>query len=187
MSNICNFKMKIVGSFENMQKFYEALIQKNDIWMGRGAGDTNIEYDENNQSAIIDGWVPWSIEEALVDSANDMKIEKEVQQLIYTRTHQKRKVCNSCLTLWDACKLYDIVMEVYSSEEGQEFQEHILCDKGNVKINDTTDWYEYEYEQFANYETKEEMEEELEITLSEEEWQEKYATGGGFKDWNFQI
>ena len=91
------------------------------------------------------------------------------------------------MTLWEACELYNIIMEVYSSEEGQEFQEHILCDKGNVKINDTTDWYEYEYEQFTNYETKEEMEEELKITLSEKEWQEKYATGGGFEDWNFQI
>ena len=42
-------------------------------------------------------------------------------------------------------------------------------------------------EQFEVYETKEEMEKELEITLSEQEWQDKYATGGGFKSWNFQI
>lgn len=47
MANICEFEMKIVGSFENMQKFYEALTQENDIWIGRGAGDTDIRYDEN--------------------------------------------------------------------------------------------------------------------------------------------
>ncbi|WP_418466876.1 hypothetical protein [Faecalibacillus faecis] len=171
MANICEFEMKIVGSFENMQKFYEALIQKDDIWIGRGAGDTNIRYDENKQSAIIDGWVSWTIENALVIAANDMKKEKEIQ----------------CLTLWEACKLYDVVMEVYSKEDGTQFQQHILCNKGNVEIDDTVNWYEYVDEQFEVYETKEEMEKELEITLSEQEWQDKYATGGGFKSWNFQI
>lgn len=171
MANICKFEMKIVGSFENMQKFYEALIQKDDIWIGRGAGNTNIRYDENKQSAIIDGRVSWTIKNALVIAANDMKKEKEIQ----------------CLTLWEACKLYDVVMEVYSKEDGTQFQQHILCNKGNVEIDDTVNWYEYVEEQFEVYETKEEMEKELEITLSEQEWQDKYATGGGFKSWNFQI
>lgn len=92
MANICEFEMKIVGSFENMQKFYEALTQENDIWIGRGAGDTDIRYDENKQSAIIDGWVPWSIKSALVIAANDMKEEKEINQLcFYDGIHQKRK------------------------------------------------------------------------------------------------
>lgn len=186
MANICEFEMKIVGSFENMQKFYEALIQKDDIWIGRGAGDTNIRYDENKQSAIIDGWVSWTIKNTLVNAANDMK--KEIHRLcFYDRVHQKKKVCNKCLTLWEACKLYDVVMEVYSKEDGTQFQQHILCNKGNVEIDDTVNWYEYVEEQFEVYETKEEMEKELEITLSEQEWQDKYATGGGFKSWNFQI
>lgn len=188
MANICEFEMKIVGSFENMQKFYEALTQENDIWIGRGAGDTDIRYDENKQSAIIDGWVPWSIKSALVIAANDMKEEKEINQLcFYDGIHQKKKICNNCLTLWEACKLYNIVMEVYSEEEGMQFQQHILCNKGKVEIDDTVDWYEYDEYDFEDYETKEEAEEGLKIVLSEEEWQDKYVTSGGFKNWDFQI
>ena len=188
MANTCNFKMKIVGSFENMKKFYEALAQETDVWIGRGAGDADIRYDENKQSAIIDGWVPWTIKNALVITANDMKKEKEIHKLYYYNEFQPKKIiCNNCLTLWEACKLYDIVMEVYSKEEGVRFQQHILCNKGKVEIDDTVDWYEYDDDDFEDYETKEEAEEGLKIALSEEEWQDKYAASGGFKNWDFQI
>lgn len=91
MANICEFEMKIVGSFENMQKFYEALTQENDIWIGRGAGDTDIRYDENKQSAIIDGWVPWSIKSALVIAANDMKEEKEINNYAFMMEFIKKR------------------------------------------------------------------------------------------------
>lgn len=188
MRNICAFKMKIIGTYKNMQKFYDALIRKDDIWIGQGAGDTIFEYDENKQSAIIYGWVPWSIKSALVNAANDMKKEKEIHQLhFYDEIQSKKKVCNNCLTLWEACKIYDIVMEVYSKEDIEEFQEHFLCNKGTVEINDTVDWYKYNYEVFTYYKSKEEMEEDLEITLTEGQWQNRHAMGGGFKNWNFQI
>lgn len=83
--------------------------------------------------------------------------------------------------------MYNIVMEVYSEEEGMQFQQHILCNKGKVEIDDTVDWYEYDEYDFEDYETKEEAEEGLKIVLSEEEWQDKYVTSGGFKNWDFQI
>lgn len=33
MANICEFSMQVNGEHKNIEKFYEALTQKNDIWM----------------------------------------------------------------------------------------------------------------------------------------------------------
>ena len=36
------------------------------------------------------------------------------------------------ITLFEACKKWNIIMEVYSEEGGCQFQEHYICDKGDI-------------------------------------------------------
>lgn len=56
---------------------------------------------------------------------------------------------------------------------------------GEMILNECVDYYEYYIDEF---ETKEEAERELDITLTDEEWNEhEYVSRGGFGDWEFGI
>jgi len=53
-----------------------------------------------------------------------------------------------------------------------------------VQVDETADWYEYDLDEF---ETKEEAERELEISITDKEWTAGgYISRGGF-DWDFEI
>ena len=78
-------------------------------------------------------------------------------------------------------------MEVYSEESGCCFQEHYICDKGDVICDECVEWNEY---YLGEYETKEEAERELGIIITDDEWldnKDDYITRGGFPDWYFEI
>ena len=78
-------------------------------------------------------------------------------------------------------------IEVYSEECGCCFQEHYMILKGDLICEECVDWYEY---CLGDYETKEEAEEELEIEITDEEWengQDDYISRGGFGNWDFSI
>ena len=71
MANICIFEMLLKGKESNMKKFYEALAQKKDIWIGRGAGIYISSQDSD--SIFIEGSCKWSIQSALIDNALSMR------------------------------------------------------------------------------------------------------------------
>lgn len=176
MANICSFEMRLRGKRTDIESFYNALTQQGDIWMGRGAcGD--LEFEDNDYACIV-GYCKWSIVSALIDCAISMKKDPNGW---YFGDHKPSEF----ITLWEACRKWNLDMEVYSEEGGMGFQEHFICSKGNILCEDCVEWADYYLD---DYETKEEAEEELGVEFTDEEWDNRYdqVTRGGFK-WNFEI
>ena len=182
MANLCSFLMKVRGNKEDILQFYKALTQDGKIWMGRGAG-ADIEFEDNDFAALT-GTCKWSIQSAVIDNAISMRTDSRPWYFGEGLSSKDFEF----VTLYEACKRWNLVMEVYSEECGCQFQEHFVCDKGEVLCDDCVGWEEYFVE---DYETKEEAEEDLEITITDEEWatglEEGCFTRGGFESWDFEI
>ena len=180
MANECSFSMCVKGNRSDIEQFYNAMKQEGNIWMGKGAVG-EIEYYEEENKAIIIGWCKGSVQSAMVDDAISMRTKPQIWHWA-----EKDPKSLEFVTLYEACEKWNIVMEVYSEESGNCFQEHIICDKGDVLCDECVEWHEYCIDE---YETKEQAEEELGIEITDEEWEEgnDYVSRGGFEDWNFEI
>jgi hypothetical protein len=173
--------MKVRGERDNIEKFYNAMMQQGNVYMGRGA-DASIDYDDEDGTAQIEGWCKWSVASAMVSNAVSMRTEPNTW-------YWGDGVDSSSLefvTLFEACKKWNIDMEVYSEEPGCCFQEHYLVIDGDIVCDDCTEWNEYCIEDF---ETKEEAESELGIEITDEEWNsgDIFISRGGFEYWDFEI
>ena len=178
MANICNFNMMVRGNREDIKSFYNALVQEGDIYMGRGA-EAEIEYD--GDTALIDGWCKWSIRASLISDAISMRITPE--RWAWGNDTDASQL--EFITLIEACREWNLDMEVFSEEPGCEFQEHYKCLKGDLVCHECVDYYEYS---IYEYQTKEEAEAELGIEITDKEWEEEdYIHRGGFENWNFTI
>lgn len=181
MANICGFSMFVRGDVENIRSFYNAMIQNGNTYMGRGA-DAEIVIDDEDKSAHIDGWCKWSVQSAMVDNAISMRENPSMwywgEEIDATKLE--------FVTLFEACKKWNVDMEVYSEESGCCFQEHYVCTNGDIVCEECVKWNEYYID---DYDTKEEAEEELEIKITDEEWnrRESYISRGGFERWDFEI
>lgn len=175
---MCDFRMRVKGASSDIENFYNSLTQKGRVFMGRGA-EADIHYDEENEAAEITGWCKWSIRSALIDNAVSMREEPE--KWCFPGMDQ---TALEFITLMEACERWNLDAEVYSEECGFCFQEHYLIRKGNCEIDEEEDWEEYCLDEF---DTKEEAEEELELSFSDEEWESRYASRGGFDEWCFVI
>lgn len=178
MANICSFSMYVKGNKDDIQSFYNAMCQNGKFYMGRGADAEIVLYED---CANIDGWCKWSVQSALIDNAISMRENPgawyfgenvDVSQIEF-------------ITLFEACQKWNLDMEVYSEECGMEFQEHYRFVDGKLVVDECVDWYEY---YLGDFETKEEAEEELEIQITDAEWDEReYISRGGFEEWHFEI
>jgi hypothetical protein len=180
MANICDFVMRVKGKRENIEKFYNTMHQNGNVYMGRGA-EAEINY-EDNDIAEINGWCKWSVVSALIDNAISMRTEPGKWYFGANFNFSKTQF----VTLIEACRRWDIDMEVYSEESGCAFQEHYMVVDGDLVIDECVEWNEYCID---DYETKEEAERELEIEITDEEWDSKdsFISRGGFGEWNFEI
>lgn len=182
MANICGFSMRVRGQKNDIEKFYNAMQQKGNVYMGRGA-DAEIEYEDEDEYSIgwIQGWCKWSVVSALVDNAISMRTEPN--RWYFGDDVDTSKI--EFVTLIEACKKYNLDMEVFSEEPGCCFQEHIMIIDGDVIIDDCAEWIEYDLDEF---DTKEEAEEALEIEITDEEWSDGgFISRGGFGEWEFEI
>ena len=180
MANICSFSMRVRGDVKGITNFYNAMCQNGNIYMGRGA-DAQINIDEEDGSAFIEGWCKWSIQSALIDNAISMR--ENPSKWFFGNDFDASKI--EFITLDEACEKWNLDMEVYSEEPGCCFQEHYMFIDGYMVLDECVDYYEYYIEEF---ETKEEAERELDITLTDEEWNEHgFVSRGGFGDWEFGI
>ena len=180
MANICDFSMCVKGTHDDIEKFYNAMTQNGNIYMGRGA-DAEIQYENEERRAFIDGWCKWSIWSSLIDNAISMRNEPD--KWSFGDNVDKSKL--EFITLIEACRKWNITMEVYSEETGCCFQEHYIIINGDVELDECVDYYEY---YLGDFYTKEEAEEELGITITDEEWDnDEFISKGGFEDWEFNI
>ena len=158
MANICIFEMLLKGKESNMKKFCEALAQKKDIWIGRGA-DIYISSQDSN-SIFIEGSCKWSIQSALIDNALSMRKQKDFNGPWYFKDLINVK---EILTLFETCEKYHVNMEVYSEEPGCNFAEHFYYNNGKI------------YKKVGRFSE----------TYNEEEGD--YITTGGFPDKSYCI
>lgn len=179
MANLCSFLMKVRGNKEDIIQFHKALNQEGKIWMGRGA-ETDLTFEEDG-AAFMSGTCKWSVISALIDNAISMRTEPERWY------HPPGEEEHEYITLFEACKKWNLIMEVYSEECGFEFQEHFICDKGEVLCDECVHWEEYD---IYDYETREEAEEDLDVKFTDEEWANEddgRICRGGFGEWIFEI
>ncbi len=179
MANLCSFLMKVKGNKEDITQFYMVLNQKGKIWMGRGA-ETDLSL-EDDETAFISGCCKWSVISALVDNAISMRTEPNKWVFGGDSTGLE------FITLFEACKRWNLVMEVYSEEGGIGFQEHFICDKGEILCEECVDWEVYD---IYDYETKEDAEEDFDTKFTDEEWANEddgRICRGGFENWDFEI
>lgn len=179
MANICNFSMCVKGTHENIEKFYNAMCQDGNIYMGRGA-EAEIQYEDADGCAFIDGWCKWSVYSSMINNAISMRTEPNMWHFGDNTDASNLEF----ITLWEACGRWNIDMEVFSEEPGCAFQEHYLVIDGQVVHEDCIEWNEYDLD---DYETKEVAEKELEIKITDEEWENGgFIERGGF-NWEFEI
>lgn len=181
MANICDFSMRVKGKHEDIEKFYNAMMQNGNVYMGRGA-DAEIIYDDDDNAADISGWCKWSVSSAMIDNAISMRNEPD--RWYFGDNFNANEI--KFVTLIEACEMFNVDMEVFSEEPGCCFQEHYLVVNGDVLIDECTEWNEYCIE---DYETKEEAEAELGIVITDEEWNsgDSFIGRGGFGEWEFEI
>lgn len=165
MANNAFYLMKVVGNHNNIEAFIRAM-----KWQGeyteQGVGrvfNADVSEQEGNY-AMIEGDCAWSVISAMRNEGNPNNIEKLSARL-------------------------NLAIEVYCEECGFEFQEHFLVINGNVIIDECIHWEEHAVE---DYDTKEEAEEELDTTFTDEEWENREANDyricrGGFDSWDFEI
>lgn len=110
--------MIVIGEKENINLFFEALTQKDKIWMGRGA-DAEIEF-EDESTAFINGYCKWSIGSALFKCAESMRCQAADGKRIWADIDD----VDEFLTLFEACEKYKVKMEVFSQEKCKCFEEH---------------------------------------------------------------
>lgn len=181
MANICNFNMCVKGAHENIESFYNALTQEGTIYMGRGA-EAEIDYEDEEGKAFIEGYCKWSIQSALIDNAISMRTEPDK----WWFGNEFDAAQHEFITLWEACEKWNLDMEVYSEECGCCFQEHYLSVNGEIICEECVDYYEY---CIGDYDTKEEAEKEFKIEITDAEWNsgEEFISRGGFENWDFEI
>ncbi len=180
MANLCSFVMRVRGDHNNIEKFYNAMCQNGNVYMGRGA-DAEIKYEDDNV-AEISGCCKWSISSALIRNAISMRTEPDKWYFGPDFNFSKTQF----VTLVEACRRWNVDMEVYSEESGCHFQEHYMVVDGELVIDECVEWNEYYIDDF---DTKEEAERVLEIEITDEEWYSKdsFISRGGFGEWNFEI
>lgn len=179
MANLCSFSMYVRGNHGDIEQFYNAMSQKGNIYMGRG-GDAEIIWDDDDV-ACIDGWCKWSVQSAMIDNAISMRRNPEV----WLWGDEDKAKSLEFITLWEACEKWKLDMEVYSEEPGCEFQEHYVYIDGEIVCDECVEYHEYCLD---DYDTKEEAEEELDIEITDDEWEEGgYISRGGFENWDFEI
>lgn len=176
MANLCDFEMMVKGQKPFIDNFFKALTQDGNVWMGRGA-EADIEF-EDEDLARITGWCKWSVRSALIDNAIRMRESPEAWADL--------KKGNSYITLMEASNLYKLEIEVYSEESGCCFQEHYVIRDGKLDEEEVVSYHEIWKD---GYKTKEDAEEDYEIEISDEDWdnEEDYLSIGGFKEWAFSI
>lgn len=125
MANNCWYQMRIAGKKESVDQFIAMLSGEAPIRLGRVfsvntdeqfapfPGNRGIGY------ADVSGDCAWSIRESMLPGSNP------------------------AVTLATEAKRLGLAVEAYSSEPGNQFQEHVLINKGDILTFDCVDYEEY--------------------------------------------
>lgn len=131
MANNCWYQMRIAGKKESVDQFIAMLSGKTPTRLGRVFSvymdEPFTPYPSNKGIgyADISGDCVWSIKESMLPGYNPS------------------------ITLATEAKRLGLVVEAYSSEPGNQFQEHVLINKGDILTFDCVDYHEYYFEDMS--------------------------------------
>lgn len=171
MANLCSYSMRIKGTKENVNEFYERMEnydKPNHLW--RVEADIYGEYVNEDGTTTIDvaGSCAWSIESCCRASGYSEGVD-----LFEVNSRE-----------------LDLEIECWSDECGCCFQEHYLYKKGECLIDDYVRWNEYYYDEF-DFESFEDFKKEYDIPkhVTENDLDDGcYWHTGGFDNYcEFQI
>lgn len=152
MANCCTFTMQVKGKKNDIIRFYYALTQKGDLWIGRGAAasiyyDSSASQGDDHCVVEIDGECKWSIESALIDDALSMQEQKRTGTGCWRLSDPNVNY----VTLPEACEKFHVNMEAFSEELGCEFQEHMSYENGEFfsEIVDYCEEYDEENDEYT--------------------------------------
>jgi hypothetical protein len=188
MPNYCNYSMCVVGKQrKNVEEFikvinadynYGTMEFSYDRHMFRVFEATADEIEDRGDGTfevIINGYCAWSVASCMLEHGYYRDVKRDYPDNFRGTTLPLES------------KRLGLDIEVFSEESGMCFQEHYIISNGELEVDETEDWEEIWVE---DYETKEDAEEDLEIKITDEEWEigseEGYFTRGGF-DWDFEI
>lgn len=126
MANFCDFNMKITGHEPDVKELI-SMFRREGPFIEDGLGrvyDLDVmEFEETKHQGIFEatclGDCAWSIKSSMrEDGVRDPSLESE-------------------------CERLGLVVEAYSSEPGNGFQEHLLIVKGDVMIDECVDYEEH--------------------------------------------
>lgn len=188
MPNYCDYSMCVKGKKENIKEFIKVIQADYDYNSMRFSFDRHMfrvfeanceeieQVGEDMYQAIINGYCAWSVSSCMLGEPHSYYARGK-------ETYNEKIFRGTTLPL--ESERLGIDIEVYSSEIGMCFQEHYIIRNGIVEVDDCVDWYEYFLD---DYNTKEEAEKELGITITDEEWNSHEAISrGGFGEWDFEI
>lgn len=141
MANNCWYQMRIAGQKESVDQFIDMLSGIGPVHLGRVFSAYTDEpftpYPGNKGIGYADvsGDCAWSIKESMLPGSNPS------------------------VTLATEAKRLGLVVEAYSSEPGNQFQEHVLINKGDILTFDCVDYQEHYVEDMSEKELAELCEE----------------------------
>lgn len=177
MANCCRYQMLLKGKKENLENFVETMTSVK-TRMGSGAEIVEITYKDD--SALLSGYVKWSIESALIQDALSMRKQQKTGKGDWTKNVENPEI--RYITLYEACKEFNINMEVYSAESAMGFQEHYKYENG-VIFEESVDWF---LKPICFYKSKEEAEKDLNRKIEDKDWQEGWINIGGY-EWTYDL
>ena len=166
MANSCYFSMRVTGNEEACKEFYEVLnFQKERCF--HGLYETEMTYRGAVPGCYImefNGECAWSVLDAMIREKGEphTTLEKESRNL-------------------------GLMIEVYSTETGCQFAEHILYENGVCIENESVDYSEFYWDK-SDFPNIEELNAHHGTTYSEDDFDmNDYHIEGGFGDWEFLV
>lgn len=188
MPNYCDYSMCVKGTKENVEEFIKVIQADYDYGTMEFSHNRHLfrvfeaNYDEveelcnNTFQVVINGYCAWSVASCMFNNHDSSYYNSLKAQ--YPNNFRGT-------TLPIESERLNLDIEVYSEECGMCFQEHYIILKGNVVCNECVEWCEYCLD---DYNSREEAERELEISITNAEWKEGgFISRGGFDDWDFEI
>ena len=185
MANNCFYSMYVKGTKDNVEDFIKVIKSNYDygtmefeydrhMFRVFSADEGELEVlDNDTYGVVINGDCAWSVASCMLEGG------------YYSRCKDSYGENFRGTTLTRESEILNLEIEVFSEECGMCFQEHYIVRYGVLEVNEYVDWYEYFLD---DYETKEEAEEDLEIKITDEEWEmREIITRGGFGTWDFTI
>lgn len=186
MPNYCNYSMCVKGTKENVVEFIKVINADYSYSTMDFSYDRHLfrvfeaycdgveEMLDGRYMALIDGYCAWSVKSCMFEDGYYSDVKANYPN------HFRGT------TLLIESERLNLDIEVFSDECGMCFQEHYIVKQGILEVDECVDWCEYYVDEF---DTKEEAEKELDIEITDEEWEnrEEYISRGGFGSWDFSI